>query len=57
VQNQFDHQLITIKANNSIFDVVAAQDVSLSEGDKAWVKIPNEACYFFNKETHKVIES
>ncbi|MDP2965250.1 MAG: ABC transporter ATP-binding protein [Pelolinea sp.] len=57
VQNQFDHQLITIKAQNSLFDVVAAQDVSLSEGDKAWVNIPNEVCYFFNKETHKVIGS
>ncbi len=55
VQNQFDHQLITIKAEKSLFDVVAAQSVSLSEGDKAWVNIPNEACYFFNKETHKVI--
>jgi multiple sugar transport system ATP-binding protein len=57
VQNQFDHQLITIKAKNSLFDVVAAQDVSLSEGDNACVNIPNEVCYFFNKETHKVIES
>jgi ABC-type sugar transport system ATPase subunit len=55
VQNQFDHQLITIKANESLFDVIASQDVTIAEGDKAWVSIPKEVCYYFNKETHKVI--
>ena len=55
VQNQFDHQLVTIKANESLFDVIASQDVSIAEGDKAWVSIPKEVCYYFNKATHKVI--
>ena len=55
VQNQFDMQLITIKTNNHLFDVVSPISISISEGDKAGVSIPKESCYFFEKATHKVI--
>jgi multiple sugar transport system ATP-binding protein len=55
VQNQFDMQLITIKANDYLFDIVAPISISISEGDKAGVSIPKESCYFFDKATHKVI--
>ena len=55
VQNQFDMQLITIKANNHLLDVVAPISISISEGEKASLNIPEDACYFFDKDTHKVI--
>jgi multiple sugar transport system ATP-binding protein len=57
VQNQFDHQLITIKAKDSLFDVISYEGVSIAEGDKASVGIPTECCFFFDKATHKVIRS
>ena len=55
VQNQFDHQLITIKAQNSLFDVISYEGVSIAEGEKACVSIPTESCFFFDKATHKDI--
>lgn len=55
VQNQFDMQLVTIRANDHLMDVVAPIHISISEGDKASLKIPDKACYFFDKESHKVI--
>jgi multiple sugar transport system ATP-binding protein len=56
VQNQFDMQLITIKANDHLFDVVSPISISISEGDKAGVSISEESCFFFEKATHKVIK-
>ena len=55
VQNQFDKQLITIKANDHLLDVVSPLDITISEGDKASLHIPEESCFFFEKATHKVI--
>jgi len=55
VQNQFDMQLITIKANGYLLDVVSPISISISEGDKASLHIPEESCYFFDRATHKVI--
>ena len=55
VQNQFDMQLLTLRANNHLLDVVAPLSVSISEGDKAGFLIPEGSCYFFDSDTHKVI--
>lgn len=55
VQNQFDRQLVTMKARSQLFDIVAPVSFSISEGDKASVSIPAEVCYFFDKATHKAI--
>jgi ABC-type sugar transport system ATPase subunit len=55
VQNQFDAKLITIKVKDSLFDVVTPEEISLSEGDKADIKIPTENCFFFDQTTHQAI--
>ena len=56
VQNQFDAKLITLKVKDSLFDVVAPEDTSLSEGDKAFLQIPTETCFFFDKATHHAFQ-
>lgn len=53
VQNQFDRQLVTIKAKEHLFDVVAPVSYSIAEGDQAAVSIPAETCFFFDRETHR----
>lgn len=55
VQNQFDRELVTLKAKDLLFDVVVSATYSVIEGDKAGVSIPAEVCYFFDKESHKAI--
>ena len=55
VQNQFDRQLVTIKTDGLLFDVVAPVSYSIAEGDKAAVSIPVEVCYFFDPVTHKAL--
>jgi multiple sugar transport system ATP-binding protein len=55
VQNQFDRELVTLKAKDHLFDIVAPVSYLVAEGDKAGVSIPAEVCYFFDKATHKAI--
>ncbi len=55
VQNQFDRQLVTIKANGHLIDVVAPTNLTIAEGDKAAVNIPPEVCYYFDLATHKSV--
>jgi len=55
VQNQFDRQLITLKANGSLIDVVAPVEISISEGDRVGVKVGWEVCYYFDQETQKAL--
>jgi multiple sugar transport system ATP-binding protein len=55
VQNQFDRQLVTLKADGHLIDVVAPTNISIAEGDKAAVKIPSEVCYYFDRVTHKAV--
>lgn len=55
VQNQFDRQLVTIKAGGLLFDVVASISYSIAEGDKAALSIPVDVCYFFDPETHQAL--
>jgi ABC-type sugar transport system ATPase subunit len=55
VQNQFDRQLVTIKANGYLIDVIVPVKISISEGDKAYVGIAPEICYYFDKATHKAL--
>ena len=55
VQNQFDRQLVTVQANGHLIDIVASGKVSISEGDKAGVKVVPEICYYFDKETHQAL--
>jgi ABC-type sugar transport system ATPase subunit len=55
VQNQFDRELVTLKAKDQLFDIVAPVNYGVTEGDKAGVGIPPEVCYFFDKATHKAI--
>lgn len=55
VQNQFDHQLVTIKANGHLIDVVTDIKVSLTEGDKAYVSIAPEISYYFDRATHRAL--
>lgn len=57
VQNMFDHQLITIKVKDLLFDVVSTANNAIIEGDKAAINIPPEARYFFDKATHKAVRS
>ncbi len=55
VQNQFDRQLVTIKADGHLIDVVAPTNLTIAEGDKAGVNIPPEVCYYFDRATHKAV--
>ena len=55
VQNQFDRQMVTIKSNGHLIDVIAAVKLSISEGDKASVSIDPEICYYFDRTTHKAL--
>ena len=55
VQNQFDMQLVTIRANDHLLDVIAPISISIAEDEKASLHIPEESCYFFDRATHKVI--
>lgn len=55
VQNQFDRQLVTLKADGHLIDVVAPTNLSIAEGDKAAVNIPPEVCYYFDRATHKAL--
>ncbi len=57
VQYMFDHQLITIKVKDYLFDVISPINNAISEGDKAAISIPTDVLYFFDKATHKVIRS
>lgn len=55
VQNQFDRQLVTIKADGYLIDVIAPVNLSIAEGDKAAVNIYSEVCYYFDQATHKAL--
>lgn len=55
VQNQFDRQLVTLKANNSLIDVIAPVDISISEGERVGVIVGPEVCYYFDQETQKAL--
>lgn len=55
VQNQFDRELVTLKAKEQLFDIVAPVSYAVTEGDKAGIIIPVEVCYFFDKTTHRAI--
>lgn len=55
VQNQFDRQLVTIKANGNLIDVVGPAKYSITEGDQAGVSIASEICYYFDRVTHKAL--
>ncbi|HEX6304882.1 MAG TPA: ABC transporter ATP-binding protein [Anaerolineales bacterium] len=55
VQNQFDRQLVTIKSNGNLIDLVAPSKLSISAGDKAGVSIAPEICYYFDRHTHKAL--
>jgi multiple sugar transport system ATP-binding protein len=55
VQNQFDQQLITIKAGDQLVDAIVPVGVSITEGDKAGIRIVPESCYFFDRSTHRVL--
>jgi multiple sugar transport system ATP-binding protein len=55
VQNQFDRQMVTIKADGHLIDVIAPVKLSIAEGDKAAVSITPEVCYYFDRQTHKAI--
>jgi ABC-type sugar transport system ATPase subunit len=55
VQNQFDRQLVTLKADGNLVDVVSAENQSIAEGDKAAVSIAPEVCYYFDRATHKAL--
>jgi multiple sugar transport system ATP-binding protein len=55
VQNQFDRQLITLKANSSLIDVITPVDISISEGDRVGVIVRPEICYYFDQETQKAL--
>jgi len=55
VQNQFDRQLVTVKVDGHLFDVVTPSAMSIAEGDKIGVSIAPEVCYFFDRATHKAL--
>jgi multiple sugar transport system ATP-binding protein len=55
VQNQFDRQLVTIKADGHLIDVIAPVNLSITEGDKAAVSISTDVCYYFDRATHTAI--
>jgi multiple sugar transport system ATP-binding protein len=55
VQNQFDRQLVTLKADGHLIDVIAPTNLTIAEGDKAAVNIPSEVCYYFDRATHKAV--
>jgi multiple sugar transport system ATP-binding protein len=55
VQNQFDRQLITLKANGSLIDVIAPVHISIGEGDRVGVKVGPEVCYYFDQETQEAL--
>jgi multiple sugar transport system ATP-binding protein len=55
VQNQFDRQLVTLKADGNLIDVVSSVILSIAEGDKVAVSIPPEVCYYFDRATHKAL--
>jgi multiple sugar transport system ATP-binding protein len=55
VQNQFDRQLVTLKADGHLIDVIAPTNLTIAEGDKAAVNIPSEVCYYFDRVTHKAV--
>lgn len=55
VQNQFDSQLITVKAHGRLIDIVVYKQAGVGEGDKAGVRVPAEICYFFDRETRRAL--
>ncbi len=55
VQNQFDRQLVTLKADGHLVDVIAPVNLSIAEGDKTAVSVSPEACYYFDRATHKAL--
>lgn len=55
VQNQFDCQLVTLKADGNLIDVVSSVNQSIAEGDKVAVSIAPGICYYFDLATHKAL--
>ncbi|MGD9091811.1 MAG: hypothetical protein PVF74_03110, partial [Anaerolineales bacterium] len=55
VQNQFDRQLVTLVSNGNLIDVIAPVNLSISEGNKAGVRVAPEICYYFDQDTHKAL--
>ncbi len=55
VQNQFDRQLITVKSNGYLIDILTPENTSIAEGDKVGVRIPVEVCHYFDKTTHRAL--
>ncbi len=55
VQNQYDRQLVTLKADGNLVDVIAPLNQSIAEGDKTAVSVPPEVCYYFDRATHKAL--
>lgn len=55
VQNQFDRQLITVKSNGCLIDILTPENISIAEGDKVGVRIPVEVCHYFDKTTHRAL--